>query len=116
MDGLLLGITSLTWQQVVMMLVGGGLIYLAISKEYEPALLLPIGFGAILANIPFSAALDQMNGGVKVEGILNIFFNSGIFCLKNHICFYSARRHNSEFSLQCVQHHYSASISNRPPQ
>jgi len=78
MDGLLLGITSLTWQQVVMMLVGGGLIYLAISKEYEPALLLPIGFGAILANIPFSAALDQMNGGVKVEGILNIFFNSGI--------------------------------------
>lgn len=78
MDGLLLGITSLTWQQLVMMLVGGLLIYLAIAKEYEPALLLPIGFGAILANIPFSAALDQMNGTEKVEGVLNVFFNMGI--------------------------------------
>lgn len=78
MDSLLLGITSLTWQQLVMMLIGGVLIYLAIAKEYEPALLLPIGFGAILANIPFSAALDQMNGGEKVEGVLNIFFNAGI--------------------------------------
>lgn len=78
MESLLLGITSLTWQQVVMMLIGGVLIYLAIAKEYEPSLLLPIGFGAILANIPFSAALDQMNGGEKVEGILNIFFNAGI--------------------------------------
>lgn len=78
MENLLIGLYSITWQQIVMMFIGGLLIYLAIVKEYEPALLLPIGFGAILANIPFSAAIDQMNNGQKVEGILNIFFNAGI--------------------------------------
>lgn len=78
MDGLFVGLTAITWQQLVMIAIGGILIYLAIKKEYEPALLLPIGFGAILVNIPFSAAIDQMNGTEKVEGVLNIFFNMGI--------------------------------------
>ena len=43
---------QLTWANLLMMVVGGVLIYLAIAKEYEPVLLIPIGMGAILANIP----------------------------------------------------------------
>ena len=54
----------LTWQQVLMWAIGGLLIYLAIKKDMEPALLLPMGFGAILVNLPFSGAVDQVHGGV----------------------------------------------------
>ena len=43
------GLLSITWQQVVMYVVGAVLIWLAIKKEYEPTLLLPMGFGAILS-------------------------------------------------------------------
>lgn len=68
---LLVGLTSMTWQQAVMLGIGGLLIYLAIAKEYEPALLLPIGFGAIMANIPLSAAVEE-------GGALTILFNAGI--------------------------------------
>ena len=46
------GFAGLTWQNLVMFAVGGLLIYLAIRKKYEPLLLIPIGFGAILANLP----------------------------------------------------------------
>ncbi len=53
------GLLSVTWQQVVMYLVGGVLIWLAIRKDYEPTLLLPMGFGAILVNLPFSGVLNQ---------------------------------------------------------
>ena len=49
MDALFSGLTGMTWREAVMLVVGGVLIYLAIKKEYEPVLLLPIGFGAILA-------------------------------------------------------------------
>ena len=59
MSFLIEGITSLTWQQVVMWGVGALLIYLAIAKDFEPALLLPMGFGAILVNIPNSGAITQ---------------------------------------------------------
>ena len=48
MEGLFVGLTAITWQQLVMIAVGAILIYLAIAKEYEPTLLLPIGFGAII--------------------------------------------------------------------
>ncbi|HZW39860.1 MAG: sodium ion-translocating decarboxylase subunit beta [Syntrophothermus sp.] len=78
MDGLFVGLLQMTWQQAVMICIGGLLIYLAIAKEYEPALLLPIGFGAILANIPLSAAIDQFTGGVHTEGALTYFFKVGI--------------------------------------
>lgn len=78
MDGLFVGILSITWQQVVMIAVGGLLIYLAIAKEYEPTLLLPIGFGAVLVNIPLSAAINQFEGGKEIEGALTTFFNIGI--------------------------------------
>ena len=52
MEVLVENLTFLTWQQVLMWLIGGVLIYLAIVKEMEPSLLLPIGFGAILMNLP----------------------------------------------------------------
>jgi carboxybiotin decarboxylase len=72
--GLFTGILTISWQQATMIIVGGILIYLAIAKEMEPNLLLPIGFGSILVNIPFSSAITQ--GGV--EGPLNVFFDAGI--------------------------------------
>ena len=50
---------NVTWQQIVMWAIGGILIYLAIKKEMEPTLLLPIGFGAILVNLPLSGAITR---------------------------------------------------------
>ena len=73
------GLLSITWQQAVMYAVGLLLIYLAIEKDYEPALLLPMGFGAILVNIPFSGALNQMMEGVgETHGIVQWLFETGI--------------------------------------
>ena len=60
MDFLWSGLLSITWQQVVMYVVGLLLIYLAIEKNYEPALLLPMGFGAILVNLPASGVLNRL--------------------------------------------------------
>lgn len=57
------GILALTWQQIVMFAVGITLIWLAIKKGFEPALLLPMGFGAILVNLPFSGVLNQTLAG-----------------------------------------------------
>lgn len=72
-------ITQVTWQQVVMYIVGGCLIYLAIKKEYEPALLLPMGFGAILVNLPMSGVINQTVQGVgEVNGIIEWLFHIGI--------------------------------------
>ena len=70
-DELLMGVMGLGIGEIIMFLVGGVLIYLAIAKDYEPMLLLPIGFGAILCNIPFSSAIGD-------EGFLTILYNAGI--------------------------------------
>ena len=79
MEFLLEGIMALTWQQVVMYVVGIVLIWLAISKEYEPSLLLPMGFGAILVNLPLSGVLDQvLQGGIESHGIISWLFDVGI--------------------------------------
>lgn len=59
MEFLIETLSNVTWQHAVMWLIGGILIFLAIKKEMEPALLLPIGFGAILVNIPFSNTLTN---------------------------------------------------------
>ncbi|MDD5765304.1 MAG: sodium ion-translocating decarboxylase subunit beta [Candidatus Marinimicrobia bacterium] len=69
--GLFGALIGITWKQIVMMLVGATLIYLAIKKNYEPTLLLPMGFGAILANIPFSSAIGE-------HGIMTFLYNVGI--------------------------------------
>ncbi|MGI6628133.1 MAG: sodium ion-translocating decarboxylase subunit beta [Bacillota bacterium] len=71
MDGLFYGLLAMTWQQAVMIGVGFTLIYLAIAREYEPVLLLPIGFGAILTNIPGSSAVGS-------DGFLTILYDAGI--------------------------------------
>ncbi len=75
-DGLLklwesTGLASFTWGQVVMMGICGVLIYLAIVKNFEPLLLIPIGFGGILANIPLA-------GIAGPDGILGILYAIGI--------------------------------------
>ncbi|MFR3786377.1 sodium ion-translocating decarboxylase subunit beta [Agathobaculum desmolans] len=73
------GLLSVTWQQAVMYAVGGVLIWLAITKQYEPALLLPMGFGAILVNLPFSGVLNQMTEGIgETHGIIQWLFETGI--------------------------------------
>ena len=71
-------ILAFTYKQLIMMGVGAALMYLAIVKEFEPNLLLPMGFGTILVNIPFTSALDQMAGGKLTEGALPLLFHAGI--------------------------------------
>jgi sodium ion-translocating decarboxylase beta subunit len=71
-------IAAVTWQNMVMMLVGALLLYLSIEKDFEPTLLLPMGFGTILVNLPLSSALDQMAGTEMVEGALSMLFRLGI--------------------------------------
>lgn len=78
MEILISGIMSVTFKQLFMWGIGALLIYLAIKKEYEPALLLPMGFGAILVNFPMTGVLTQTIGGTEVEGILDFLFNGGI--------------------------------------
>lgn len=73
------GLLSITWQQAVMYVVGGVLIWLAVKKDYEPALLLPMGFGAILVNLPMSGVLNQTMTGVgETHGIIQWLFEVGI--------------------------------------
>lgn len=79
MDFLVEGLQAVTWQQIVMYGVGILLIWLAIKKEYEPSLLLPMGFGAILVNLPFSGVLNQtLQGGIASNGIIEWLFETGI--------------------------------------
>ena len=59
---------------VIMWIIGGVLIYLAIKKDMEPSLLLPMGFGAILVNLPNSGAITQ---GDEI-GVLNVLYDAGI--------------------------------------
>lgn len=73
------GFMAVTWRQIVMYLVGIFLIYLAIQKKYEPSLLLPMGFGAILVNLPFSGVLNQTIEGIgEVNGIIEWMYDIGI--------------------------------------
>jgi sodium ion-translocating decarboxylase beta subunit len=72
LTGLLGGLTTITWQQLVMVAVGGILMYLAIAKEYEPNLLLPIGFGCMLANLPVSSYM------LGPEGLFGVLKRAGI--------------------------------------
>jgi len=69
--GLLVGFQNLTWQHVVMLAVGCGLIYLAIARGLEPLLLLPIGFGAVLVNIPGAGLMDP-------GGVLRVIYDAGV--------------------------------------
>ena len=68
------GIMAFKWQFLLMYAIGGGLIFLAIKKDYEPMLLLPIGFGAILVNLPLGTIWEHDGAA----GVLQVFYNAGI--------------------------------------
>ena len=68
---LLQGITHVTPGTLLMIAVGGALIYLAVAREYEPMLLLPIGAGAILANLPLSPLVQE-------NGLLSVLSRAGL--------------------------------------
>jgi sodium ion-translocating decarboxylase beta subunit len=83
LHNLIAGLLAVSWQSLVMMIVGGVLIYLAIAKEYEPVLLLPIGIGCIIANLPLSAMINPAENGMlyilKKAGVDNELFPLLIF-------------------------------------
>jgi oxaloacetate decarboxylase beta subunit len=76
------GFAGLTWQNFVMFAIGGVLIFLAIRKGYEPLLLIPIGFGAILANLPnalMSASAESVAGAAGGgHPLLQLIYDVGI--------------------------------------
>jgi carboxybiotin decarboxylase len=69
--GLVAGVTSLHWSNPVMIIVGLMLLYLGIKKDIEPVLLVPIGFGCILVNIPLAGLMEG-------EGFLRIIYDAGV--------------------------------------
>jgi len=73
------GILSITWQQIVMYIIGAALIFLAIEKDFEPSLLMPMGFGAILVNLPNSGVINQTIENIgEAHGIIQWLFEVGI--------------------------------------
>ena len=81
------GMTTITWQQLIMIAISGVLIYLAIRKGFEPLLLLPIGFGGILANIPIAdiagpaGLLGQVSGFGLATGVFPLLIFMGVGAL-----------------------------------
>ena len=73
LSSLVQGFANLTWQGGIMILIGCLLIYLGITKQFEPLLLLPIGFGIVLGNLPLGGLSAHDEGGV-----INILYVSGI--------------------------------------
>lgn len=66
------GFANMTWQHIAMIIIGIAFIYMAIKKEWEPLLLIPIGFGMIIGNIPF---ISGLNIGIYEEGsVMNILY------------------------------------------
>ena len=71
LNGLVSGFTNLHWSNPIMIAVGLLLLYLGIKKDFEPLLLVPIGFGAILVNIPLAGLMDK-------DGFLRIIYEAGV--------------------------------------
>ena len=83
MEFLFENFTAVTWQHMVMWVIGAVLIFLGIKKEMEPTLLIPLGFGTIMVNLPFSGAITQeftneVGEVVEEVGALSVLFNAGI--------------------------------------
>ncbi|MEE8418800.1 MAG: sodium ion-translocating decarboxylase subunit beta [Dehalococcoidales bacterium] len=81
------GFGSLTWGSLVMLLIGAALLYLGIAKKMEPLLLVPIGFGVILVNLPLGGLMESIVNGQVVEsyavagepaGVLSRIFRYGL--------------------------------------
>ena len=81
------------WKLIVMWLIGAVLIYLAIAKDMEPSLLLPIGFGAILMNLP-GADLGDSASLLYEKGIANELFP--LIPVYRHRC-------NDRFRCRCCR-------------
>lgn len=71
-------VDNFDYRMLIMWAIGGLLIFLAIKKNMEPTLLLPIGFGVILVNLPFSGVVDRVVNGLPQEGALSILYKAGI--------------------------------------
>ena len=71
-------VDNFDYRMLIMWAIGGLLIFLAIKKNMEPTLLLPIGFGVILVNLPLSGVVDRVVNGLPPEGALSILYKSGI--------------------------------------
>src|SRR4030042_388099 len=71
LNGLVAGFVNLHWSNPIMIIVGLFLLYLGIKKDFEPLLLVPIGFGCILVNIPLAGLMEE-------EGFLKIIYDAGI--------------------------------------
>jgi len=89
-DGLLAFGENGNWKMIVMWIIGGVLIYLAIKKEMEPTLLLPIGFGAILMNFPSvveyfcTACGNEVTYGAFTDKVCNVCGAAGTVTAKFH--------------------------------
>ena len=70
-QGLFAGVVSITIWQIIMLVIASVLLYLGIKKGYEPLLLVPIGFGAILVNIPLADMMGK-------DGFLRFFYDAGV--------------------------------------
>ncbi len=70
------GFAGLTWGSVVMIIIGGALLYLGIAKKMEPLLLVPIGFGVILVNLPFGGLMEYLGG--EPTGVISRIFEYGL--------------------------------------
>lgn len=71
-------VDNFDYRMLIMWTIGGLLIFLAIKKNMEPTLLLPIGFGVILVNLPLSGVVDRVVNGLPQEGALSILYKAGI--------------------------------------
>ena len=75
------GFAALTWQNLVMFVVAGVLMFLAVTRNYEPLLLVPIGFGAVLANLPranLAASSSYLPGEELHTPLMQLIYNAGI--------------------------------------
>ncbi len=71
-------VDNFDYRMLIMWAIGGLLVFLAIKKNMEPTLLLPIGFGVILVNLPLSGVVDRVVNGLPQEGALSILYKAGI--------------------------------------
>ena len=71
LSGLVAGTLAIHWSNVVMIVIGGILLYLGIKKDFEPLLLVPIGFGCILVNIPLAGLMEE-------HGFLRVLYDMGV--------------------------------------
>lgn len=71
-------VDNFSYKMIIMWAIGGLLIYLAIKKDMEPTLLLPMGFGVILVNLPISGVIDQTVNGLLQRGPLSVLYDAGI--------------------------------------